>query len=74
MAVNQHRKRVHFSDKNIVKFVRSHEDPCVTASEIAAHFDVTNEAVNYRLKQLKEQGALKDKRAGSAAKVWYLIG
>ena len=58
----------------IMNFVRNHEDPCVTAGEIAAEFGVTNEAVNYRLQQLAEEGRLRDKKVGASAKVWYLTG
>lgn len=74
MAVNQRRETPHFTDENILTFIRTHEDPCVTAGEIADRFDVTNEAVNYRLKQLRDQGKIRDKRAGASAKVWYPIG
>jgi len=58
----------------ILQFVRGHEDPCVTASEIAAEFGVTNEAANYRLQRLRESGELEVKRAGASANVWYPVG
>lgn len=61
-----------FSDENILSFVRDHEDPCVTAGEVATHFGVTNEAANYRLNKLKRQAKIVEKRVGSSAKVWYL--
>lgn len=48
-----------FSDEKILQFVREHEDPCITAGEIAEAFDVTNEAANYRLKKLRDKGKLK---------------
>lgn len=58
------------SDK-ILKFVRTHEDPVVTAGEIADEFNMTNNGVNYRLRQLEDDGELVSKTAGSSAKVWY---
>jgi len=62
------------SYENIVKFARDHDDPCVTAGEIAEAFDVSNEAANYRLRRLKERGELEDKSVGASAKVWYVVG
>lgn len=59
-------------DESILNFVQDHEDPCVTAGEIAAEFGVTNEAVNYRLNQLKQEGKVQDKKVGASAKIWYL--
>lgn len=58
----------------IVQFVRTHDDPCVTAGEIADAFGVTNEAAHYRLKRLKEREKLEDKKVGASAKVWYPVG
>jgi len=63
-----------FTNMNILKFIRAHEDPCVTASEIAAEFGVTNEAVNYRLNKLKRKGRVTDKTVGASAKIWYAKG
>jgi predicted ArsR family transcriptional regulator len=60
--------------ETIVEFVRTHDDPCVTAGEIADAFDVTNEAAHYRLKRLKEREQLEDKKVGASAKVWYPVG
>jgi predicted transcriptional regulator len=62
------------SNDDILSFVRAHEDPCVTAGEIAEEFDATNGAVNYRLKKLEEDGRIAKKDAGASAKVWYLKG
>jgi predicted ArsR family transcriptional regulator len=57
---------------NIVNFVREHEDPCVTASEIADAFGISNAGARWRLKRLKKRGKLRDKKVGASAKVWYL--
>lgn len=60
--------------ERILNFVRTHDEPCVTAGEVAAEFGVTNGAANYRLKQLRDEGELQDKRVGASAKIWYLVG
>jgi len=60
--------------ENIVKFARAHDDPCITAGEIATQFDISNEAANYRLQQLRERGEMVDKQVGASAKVWFIKG
>ena len=62
------------TDDEILTFIREHEDPVVTAKEIANEFDVTNGAVNYRLGKLERRGKVRPKEAGSSAVVWYLAG
>lgn len=57
----------------ILKFLREKDEPVVTASEVAKEFGVTNEAANYRLKQLKQEGKVKEKKVGASAKVWYPV-
>lgn len=74
MSAKAERENRNMDDKDILNFVRRHEDPVVTAGDIAAEFGVTNEAVNYRLKKLKAAGKLRDKRVGASAVVWYLTG
>lgn len=59
---------------SIIEFVRDHEEPVVTAGDVAQEFDVTNGAANYRLKRLKERGEVAEKEVGASAKVWYLVG
>lgn len=60
--------------ENILKFVRTHDDPCVTAGEIAETFEITNEAANWRLQRLEEKNRMQSKMVGASAKVWYLVG
>jgi predicted transcriptional regulator len=62
------------TDERILEFIRTHEDPCVTAGEIAEEFDITNEGVNYRLKKIRDRGDVVEKRVGASAKVWYVSG
>lgn len=66
--------RVKMTEDEILNFIREHHEPVVTASEIAEEFDVTNGAAIYRLNQLKKNGRVRPKEAGSSALVWYMIG
>jgi len=61
------------TNDGIVQFVREHEEPCVTAGEIADFFDVTNGAVHYRLKDLVGE-ELRAKEVGASATVFYAVG
>jgi predicted ArsR family transcriptional regulator len=56
------------------RFLRRHEEPCVTAKEVAEYFDVTPRAARYRLGQLVEEGRAGGKNVGASAKVWYAKG
>jgi predicted ArsR family transcriptional regulator len=58
---------------DLLSFARKHEEPVVTASEIAEEFDVTPKAARYRLNQLAEQGRIRGKTVGASAKVWYPV-
>lgn len=62
------------SPERVLSFVHTYEEPCVSASDVATNFDVTNNAARYRLKQLEESGRLNSKVVGSSAKVWYAVG
>lgn len=59
-------------DSDILQFMRSHDDPVLTASEIAAEFGVTNAAVNKRLNMLHEEGEVVKKKVGGSAVVWWV--
>ena len=74
MSANSKTKPRNMTYDNLVNFVRKHDQPCVTAGEVATEFGVTNSAANYRLKKLKEKGRIQDKQVGASAKVWYPIG
>jgi len=68
------RKSQKMDPNDIISFVRAHEDPAVTAAEIADKFDATPAGARYRLQQLKESGEIAEKRVGASAKIWYLKG
>jgi predicted transcriptional regulator len=74
MSTDRGGRNKKMSDNEILRAVRNHDDPCVTSSEIAEELDVTNDAVNYRLRKLAEAGAVRGKTVGASAKVWYVVG
>jgi len=74
MSANTETNQRKVTYDNIISFIRDHEEPCVTASEIASEFQITSQAANYRLGKLKESGDLQDKVVGASAKIWYLSG
>lgn len=74
MSTPTNRNQSNFTDEAIMNFVRGHEEPCVTNADVAEEFGVTKEAANYRLKNLRDDGRVAEKKVGASAKVWYLIG
>lgn len=74
MGARRSEKSGEFTNESIMKFVRDHEEPCITAGEIAERFGVTNGAVHYRLDQLMESGEIRAKEVGASATVYYPIG
>lgn len=60
--------------EDVLSFVREHEDPAVTATEVAEAFAVTSRAANYRLNQLEDRGKVRSKDVGASAKIWYVCG
>lgn len=62
------------TDDKLISFIRHHEDPVVTATEIATAFEMTNQGVNYRLKKLEKNGNAASKTVGASARVWYVPG
>ena len=55
----------------VLAFVQEHNDPGVTASEIAEEFNATPRAARYRLKQLEERNEVYGKTVGASAKIWF---
>lgn len=60
------------SDEEILKLVVLSPDPIVTAGEIADKVDMTQQAVNKRLRNLSDEGLLNSRKVGSAAKVYWI--
>lgn len=74
MSTSGSSKRQKMTDLEIKQFIREHKDRAVTATEIAEEFDVTTQAVNYRLAKLEENDEVVKKKVGSAAAVWWVSG
>jgi predicted transcriptional regulator len=58
----------------VIEFIVCHDDPGVTAGEIAANFDASGAAARYRLNQLEEADRVYGKSVGSSAKIWFPKG
>jgi len=59
---------------DIIQFLRNKEEPVATPSEVAEHFDVTNQAVNKRLNELADSGSVVKKKVGASAVVYWPTG
>jgi predicted transcriptional regulator len=59
------------SEQGILKLFDRADAPFLTAPEIAEKFDVTRQAVNYRLRQMKEKGLVSHKKTGARSVGWW---
>jgi len=62
------------SDEEILKFVAGANmpsNPIVTTTEVANHFEFSNQGMTPRLESLEEDGLIRRKRAGQTD-VWWL--
>lgn len=57
-------------DRILLKQFREAREPVLTAAEVAKGVDLSESAVNYRLNQLADTGAVTKKKAGARAVVW----
>jgi|GEM_PF-6801571 predicted ArsR family transcriptional regulator len=69
---NERVQKMHPDD--VFDFVRKHEDPGVTAREVAEAFGVTPRGARYRLSQLEDRGRVYGKDVGASAKIWFPKG
>lgn len=74
MSANSDRRVKKMDPDEVLSFVQEYEEPVVTAGEVAESFDVSSRAARYRLDQLEEQEAVRGKKVGGSAKVWYPVG
>jgi predicted ArsR family transcriptional regulator len=74
MSSKPERREREMAIDDVASFVREHEDPVVTATEVAEQFDVTRKAARYRLQQLESDGDIGRKKIGAAAVAWYPRG
>lgn len=61
------------ADEEIIEVFRKSDERFLTATEVADEIGVTRQAMNSRLKRLREQGILASKRAGSRAVGYWLV-
>lgn len=59
------------SEQDILKLFDGSDDPFLTAPEIAERFEVTPQAITYRLKRMGEKDLVDRKDAGSNAVGWW---
>jgi predicted ArsR family transcriptional regulator len=62
------------SDEEILKHLREHPDPAVTAAELAELVDMTSAGVLRRLDNLADENEVSRKKVGSRAVVWWISG
>jgi len=60
------------TQRDYLQAIVSHDDPVVTANEIADARDVTQQAANKELNKLADVGLVDKKKVGSRAVVWWL--
>ena len=59
------------SDQEILKLFDVTNEAFLTAPEIAEEFEVTRQAVTYRLKRMHEDGLVERKEAGASSVGWW---
>ena len=60
------------TDEEILRAIRLHADPVVTAPEVADIVDMSSQGVNKRLRQLADQELVIRKEVGSRAVIYWL--
>jgi predicted transcriptional regulator len=57
---------------DVIETLREHEDPFVTAIEIADRMDKSKGTIHDRLDELLDEGKVNRKKVGGRAVVWWL--
>lgn len=60
------------ADEKYIGALLCHPDPVVTATELAAETDVTQQAAHQKLEQLESRGLVRSKKTGARSRVWWL--
>jgi predicted transcriptional regulator len=60
------------SDEEILRAIRLHADPVVTAREVADIVDMSSQGVNKRLRELVDQELIVRKEVGARAVIYWL--
>jgi len=61
------------SDGEILDAFSAPESPVATVSDIEQHVPLEADSIRHRLKQLEERGAVKSKKVGARAVVWWRL-
>jgi predicted ArsR family transcriptional regulator len=59
-------------DEEILTAIALSPDPIVTTSELAGKLPYGQDGVRRRLKELQERGAVKSRKVGARATVWWI--
>lgn len=58
-------------ESRVLRVLREHPEPVVTAGDVAERLDVSGETARRRLSSLHEQGHVERKTVGARAVVWW---
>jgi len=59
-------------DVEILREIRLHPDPVITAKDLSERVDYTPDGIRRRLYSLEEKGLVKRRKVGANAVVWWL--
>jgi Fic family protein len=59
------------SDEEIVAYVERHDQPFITATEVAEKAGFTRQTAHKRLQELSETGKVQKKKIGASAVIWW---
>jgi biotin operon repressor len=60
------------ADDMIIRAVRDTVEPFATAEELSERLDISRQAINQRLRRLREEGFLERKQCGSGYGWWVV--
>jgi DNA-binding transcriptional ArsR family regulator len=60
------------SKSELLEFMKQHDEPFVTASDVADAEGVAQQTAYKHLKRLYESGAIKKKKVGGSATIWWI--
>lgn len=59
------------SDEEIIRYVEQHQEPFVTASEVADKAGFTRQTAHKRLQEMTDEGEINKKKIGASAVIWW---
>lgn len=74
MSENESADRSHkITEQDILRIFDTADEPFLTSSEIAEQLPVSRQAVNYRLKQMREKNLVDKKKTGARSVGWWAL-